>query len=74
MSDKLSDKENLAYRHIVHYLSRHDTINNREVQALLGKSSATVRRYLHKMVACDLLVVSGENKARKYTLPTKVFL
>lgn len=68
MSDKLSDKENLAYQRIVHYLGSHDTINNREAQALLGKSSATVRRYLHKMVACDLLVASGINKARVYRL------
>lgn len=70
-SDKMSDKEKAAYQKIVNHLQHHSTINNQQAQQLLGKSSATVRRYLKTMVDNGLLQATGKNKARVYQLLLK---
>ncbi len=71
MSDTLSDKEQLAYQQIYHYLQQHPHVTNQHAQKILEKSPATVRRYLKRLVDCGLLIATGKNKARVYTLPTK---
>lgn len=68
--DKMSDKERGAYQQIADYLRFHATINNQQAQQLLGKSPATVRRYVKAMVDNGLLQATGKNKARVYKLPT----
>lgn len=71
MSDKLSETERKAYRRVASYLEHREYLNNKEATELLGKSPATVRRYLQKMVALGLLVSVGERKTRFYTLSDK---
>ncbi|PID47761.1 MAG: cell filamentation protein Fic [Proteobacteria bacterium] len=66
MSDKLSAKKQLVYQQIASYLQRHTSISSQQAQRLLGKSPATVRRYLKSLVDCGFLIASGENKARIY--------
>ncbi len=71
MSDTLSDKEQLAYQKISHYLQQHPHITNQQAQKILEKSPATVRRYLRRLVDCGLLIAIGKNKARVYVLVTQ---
>ncbi|PID74689.1 MAG: huntington interacting protein HYPE [Desulfobacterales bacterium] len=71
MSDTLSDKEQLAYRKISHYLQQHTHITNQQAQNILEKSPATVRRYFKRLVDCGLLIATGKNKARVYRLATQ---
>ena len=68
MSDKTSDKEYELFILIADYLSNHDFITNRDVVKLLGKSEATVRRYLGKFVELEMLEAKGEKRSRKYYL------
>ncbi len=70
-SDTLSDTEQRAYQQIRDYLRQHPTITNQQAQNLLEKSSATVRRYLKRLVECGLLTATGNNKARVYTLAAR---
>lgn len=64
----LSYNEQMIYRQVAQYLYEHEQISNKEVVALIDKSSATARRYLAKLVDCGLLTAMGENKARIYQL------
>lgn len=67
-SDKLSDKEQIIYEKIEAYLQQHAFITNQKATALLNLSSASVRRYLAKLVENGLLVSQGERKNRVYYL------
>ncbi len=69
LSDKLSDKEHEIYLIIHRYLQENPNINNSRLQALTGKSAATVRKYLAALVSAGLLQAEGERKARIYRLP-----
>lgn len=72
VSDKLSnltDNEQQAYLLISEFLQTHSSISNSDAQILIRKSASTVRRYLNALVQQDLLIASGERKARKYRLP-----
>lgn len=72
VSDKLSkltDNEKQAYLLISDFLKTHSSISNSDAQILLNKSASTVRRYLNALVQQELLIASGERKARKYRSP-----
>lgn len=68
LSDTLSVTELQVFRQIYVYLLNHQTVTNAQAQQLLGKSTATVRRYLSVFVAKNLLLAMGENKSRVYRL------
>lgn len=68
MSGKMSDKEMDLFSQISNFLNAHQQITNRQAQQLLGKSAATVRRYLTDWVSSGLLEAIGENKQRFYRL------
>lgn len=71
MGDKLSNIEKIAYDKMVNYLQENQTISNKQAQQLLGKSSSTIQRYLHKFVENGLLKAIGNNKSRVYQLVEK---
>lgn len=62
--DKMSDKEREFFYLILNYLQTHGEIGSKEAQQIIGKSPATVRRYLAKFVASDLLEADGHKKTR----------
>lgn len=68
VSDKISGKETELFSQISHFLHTHNQITNHQAQQLLGKSAATVRRYLSEWVSSGLLEAVGENKQRFYRL------
>lgn len=68
VSGKMSDKEKDLFSQIASFLNTHQQITNHQAQQLLGKSAATVRRYLADWVASGLLEAVGENKRRFYRL------
>lgn len=72
LSDKLTATELSVFGQIEAYLRYQPTITNAQAQMLLGKSPATVRRYLSVFVAEGLLVAVGENKSRVYRLKDSI--
>ena len=65
---KTSGKKQQVYRLILRHLQTHAHITNSQLQALTGKSPATVRKYLADLVSEGLLAAEGENKQRIYRL------
>ncbi|GAB2023954.1 Fic family protein [Lactovum odontotermitis] len=68
VSDKMDDKEIAFFNIIYPYLSENHEIGSRKAAELSGKPSATVRRYLVKLVELGILRSAGENKNRTYYL------
>ena len=67
----MSDNENNAWRIIMNHLAQNEEISNSQAVKLLGKSEATVRRYLAKFVELELLEYIGDRKTRKYLMKRK---
>jgi len=70
-SDKMSDKDREVFNLILSFLSQHEFLTNKDAVKLLGKSEATVRRYLNRLTELELLMASGKNRSRKYQLMDK---
>lgn len=66
--EQLSNQEFDFYELIYPYLKVKNEIWNAKAVQLSGKSAGTVRRYFSKLVAVDLLVSTGNNKNRRYSL------
>ncbi|WP_165006500.1 Fic family protein [Neisseria yangbaofengii] len=68
VSDKMSDTQSPLFAQVHRHLLQYGQIDNAQAQVLLGKSAATVRRYLSNWTAQGLLEAVGENKQRIYRL------
>jgi DeoR/GlpR family transcriptional regulator of sugar metabolism len=66
MSDKLSDKNSRDA--LLTYLRENGEINTAEAAKLLGRSPQTARRVLSGLAAEGVLVASGANRNRKYSV------
>ncbi|MCL2677005.1 MAG: Fic family protein [Streptococcaceae bacterium] len=66
--DKLNDKEKDFVRKIYPHLKENKEIGNSKAVQLSDIPSATVRRYLKKLVELEVLTSKGENRNRKYLL------
>ena len=42
-------------------------VKNADIKALMGKSAATAKRLLSKMVSAQLIVLEGTGRGQKYT-------
>ena len=66
MTDKVTDKNRERIKLVIKYLSKNNSINNKEAQNLLNISESTAKRFLNKLIKENILEAVGEYKARKY--------
>lgn len=80
ISTKSSDKnekviyENLSARElqIIEYLYKNDFITNNIARDITGLAVSTTRKLLSELVKKEILIPSGERKARRYMLKQKI--
>lgn len=68
LRETVSDKNKAFFDQIYPHLKENNTISNSKAVQLTGQSSATVRRYLTKLVQLGVLGSAGENRNRHYFL------
>ena len=66
-SDKVAVKEKSSDI-ILNYLKENSSINNSKAREITGLTSAAVRKIFKKLEAEGLIIGSGENKNRTYSL------
>lgn len=66
-SDKVAAKEKSSDI-ILNYLKEHDSINNSTAREITGLTAPAVRKIFKKLEADGIIVGSGENKNRTYSL------
>jgi Fic family protein len=69
-TDKLSKVELEFLEHIAGFIDKNGEITNYRARLLTNKSDASVKKYLAKFVELGLLEAVGENRGRKYKLPS----
>ena len=66
-SDKVAKKEKSSDI-ILKYLKENDSINNSKARGITGLSAPAVRKIFKKLEAEGIIIGSGENKNRTYSL------
>ncbi|HFI0579517.1 TPA: Fic family protein [Streptococcus suis] len=64
----MSEKEQAVFEKVSQFLHLHSTISSKDLQELMGFSSATARRYLARFEECGYLCSSGSTKKKLYSL------
>lgn len=68
VSEIMSEKEQEVFKVVGDYLAHSPIMTSKDLQELLGVSSATARRYLSGFAQRGLLKVSGSTKGKFYSL------
>ena len=67
-NEKVAIKSQKSSDIILNYLKENDSINNSKARKITGLTAATVRKIFKKLEAEGLIIGSGENKNRIYSL------
>ena len=59
LSEVLNEKDYDKVLHLAEYLEEHEAITPREAKNIIGKSAATVRRYLNILVNAGVVNIEG---------------
>jgi len=73
ITDKLSKTELEVLNEWVGYLQNNEHLTSSKAQELTGKSPTSVKKYLAKFTSLEILIATGQNKGRKYSLNADIF-
>ena len=66
--EKVAIKPDKSSDIILKYLKKNDSINNSKAREITGLSASAVRKIFKKLEAEGIIIGSGENKNRTYSL------